>query len=113
MVYCIRKFNGTVERDHKTIKTRKMKSFNQDAFLSNVPNICWEHFVSKTDGVNYSLCEWTNLFSLTIEKHASLSQIRVSVNCSPWIKKDLETLMRTWDRLKEAAVKSKSPALMR
>ena len=28
MVYCIRKFNGAVERDHKIIKTRKMKNFN-------------------------------------------------------------------------------------
>ena len=112
MVYCIRKFNGTIEKDHKIIKTRKMKNFNQDAFLSDVSNICWEHVVSKTDDVNYSVCEWTNLFSLIIEKHAPLNQIRVSDKCSPWINKELKTLMRTRDRLKKAAVKSKSPALM-
>ena len=113
MVYCIRKFNGAVERDHKIIKTRKMKNFNQDAFLSDVSNICWEHIASKTDDVNYSVCEWTNLLSLTIEKHAPLSLIRVSEKCSPLINKELKTLMRTRDRLKKAAVKSKSPALMR
>ena len=113
MVYCIRKFNGAVERDHKIIKTRKMKNFNQDAFLSDVSNICWEHIASKTDDVNYSVCEWTNLLSLTIEKHAPLRLIRVSEKCSPWINKELKTLMRTRDRLKKAAVKSKSPALMR
>ena len=113
MVYCIRKINGTVERDHKIIKTRKIKNFNQDAFLSHVSNICWEHIVSKTDDMNYSICEWTNLFFLTIEKHAPLSQIRVSEESSPWIKRELKTLMRTRDRLKTAAVKSKSPAMMR
>ena len=32
MVYCIHKFNGAVERDHKIIKTRKMKNFSKDAF---------------------------------------------------------------------------------
>ena len=57
MVYCIHKFNGTVDSDHKIIKTRKMKNFNQDAFLSDVSNICWEHIVSKTDDGNYSACQ--------------------------------------------------------
>ena len=49
MVYCIRKFNGAVGRDHKIIKTRKMKNFDQDAFFSDVPKICWAHIVTKTD----------------------------------------------------------------
>ena len=31
MVYCIRKFNGAVEKGHKMIKTRKMKNFNEEA----------------------------------------------------------------------------------
>ena len=57
MVYCIRKFNGAVEKDHKIIKTRTIKNFNQDAFLSDVSSICWEHIASKTDDVNYSVCE--------------------------------------------------------
>ena len=90
MVYCIRKFNGAIARDHKIIKTRKMKNFNQDTFLSDISSICWEHIVSKTDNVNYSVCEWTNLFSLIIEKHAPLSRIRVSEKCSPWINEELK-----------------------
>ena len=40
MVYCIRKFNGTVEKGHKNIKTRKMKNFNEEAFLADVSGIC-------------------------------------------------------------------------
>ena len=112
MVYCIRKVNDAVQRDHKIIKSRKMKNFNPDVFQFNASSICWEHIVSITGDVNYSVCEWTNLFSLSIEKHASSCRIRVAENCSPWIDKELKTLMRTRDRLKKAAGKSKSPALM-
>ena len=63
--------------------------------------------------MNYSVFEWANLFSLTIAKYAPLSQIRVSEKCSPLLNKELKTLMRTRDRLKKVAVKTKSPALMR
>ena len=63
--------------------------------------------------MNYSFFEWTNLFSLKIEKHAPVSHIRVSEKCSPWMNKELNALMRTSDRLKKAAVKSQSSALMR
>ena len=80
MVYCIRKFNGAIERDHKVRKSRKMKNFNPDAFQFDVSNICWEHIVTIIDYVNYSVCEWTNLFSLTIEKHSPSCRIRVSEN---------------------------------
>ena len=90
-----------------------MKNFNQDAFLPDISNICWEHIVSKTDNVNYSVCEWTNLFCLIIEKHTPLSRIRVSEKCSHWINEELKKLMRTRDRLKKNAVKSQSSALMR
>ena len=70
MVYCIHQFSGAVEKDHKIIKTRKMKNFNQGSFLTDVSNICWRHVASKIDDVNYSVCEWANLLSLLIEKHA-------------------------------------------
>ena len=40
MVYCIRKFDGAVKKDHKQIKTRNCEE--QD-FLSDVSNIRWEH----------------------------------------------------------------------
>ena len=75
MIYSTHKVNGAIERDHRIMKIREMKNLNQDAFLSDIANICWDHTVSKTDNVNY--CEWTNLLSLIIEKHAPLNQISV------------------------------------
>ena len=52
MVFCIRKYNGAVEKDHKMIKTRKMKNFDKLAFLLDVSGICWEWMLNGTDDVN-------------------------------------------------------------
>ena len=48
MVYCIRKFNGAVEKGHKMIKKRKMKNFNEQAFLSDVAGINWKQRIQAT-----------------------------------------------------------------
>ena len=54
MIYCIRKFNGAVEKDHKMIKTRKMKNFNEDEFLADVSAICWEQLAPGKQSLNFS-----------------------------------------------------------
>ena len=112
MVYCIRKFNGAVEKDHKVIKTRKMKNFNEDAFLSDVSGICWELMLTETDDINTLVNNWSNLFSLIIGKHAPITEMRVSEKYCPWIDKDLRDLMHTRDKLRKAASKRKSQFLL-
>ena len=112
MVYCIRRFSGAVEKDHKQIKTRSMRNFKEDEFLSDVFGICWEHMFQHTDDINTLVNDWSALFSLIIEKHAPLREMCVSEKYYPWIDKDLKGLMMTRDRLKKAACKSKSPILM-
>ena len=67
MVYCIRKFNGAVEKSHKTIKTRKMKHFNEETFLADVSGICWEQILAETDDINLLVSCWSEMFSLIIE----------------------------------------------
>ena len=66
MVYCIRKFNGAVEKGHKKIKTRKMKNFNEEAFLADVSGICWEQMLTETDDINLLVNYWSEMFSLII-----------------------------------------------
>ena len=39
LVFCVRKFEGGVIKDHKTIKTRRMKNFNEQMFLNDVASI--------------------------------------------------------------------------
>ena len=52
MVYCVRKFNGAVEKGHRMIKSRKVKNFNEEAFLADVSGICWEQRLTGTDGID-------------------------------------------------------------
>ena len=78
MVYCLRKFNGAVEKGHKMIKTRKMKNFNENAFLPDVSGICWERILNETEDIDALVNNWSNLLSLIIEKHAPMIVMRVS-----------------------------------
>ena len=89
-----------------------MKHFKEDEFLSDVSDICWEHFFQQTDDINKLVDDWSILFALIIEKHAPLREMRLSEKYCPWINKDLKSLMQTRDRLKKAALKSKSTVLM-
>ena len=91
MVFCIRKYNGAVEKDHKMIKTRKMKNFDELAFLSDVSGICWEGMLNETDDVNVLVNRWTNLFSLIVNKHALLLKCASQRNTAPGLIRTSET----------------------
>ena len=113
MVYCTRKLNGAIEKDHKMIKTRKMKNFNEDAFLADVSAICWEQILYNTDDVNVLVSNWSSMFSLIIEKHAPMANMRVSEKYCPWINQNLKDLIRSRDKLKKAAIRNKSSIIMK
>ena len=89
-----------------------MKNFNEDAFLADVSGICWELLLTETDDINTLVNNWSNLLSLIIEKHAPITEMRVSEKYCPWIDKDLRDLMQTRDKLKKVASKRKSQFLM-
>ena len=100
MAYCIRKFNGAVEKGH-----------NMMEFLPDVAGINWEQMLYETDDINVLFNHWTSIFSLIIDKNAPLCEMCVSVKYCPWIDRDLRDLVRTRDKLKKSAVKSKSAPL--
>ena len=77
MVYCIRKLNSSFKKDHKAIKTRNMKNFSEEAFLQDVATINWQAVLGTPGDVNKLVERFSTLFSLMIEKHAPLRQIRV------------------------------------
>ena len=54
-----------------------------------------------SDDINSVVSNWSNLFSLTIDKHAPLTEMRVSEKSCPWVNKNFKGLMRTRDRLKK------------
>ena len=81
MVYCNRKFNGAVKRDHKIIKSRKMKNVSPYAFLFDVSSICWEHILKITDDVNYSVCEWTSPITCPFNPNSCVRNMRPLDRC--------------------------------
>ena len=88
-----------------------MKNFNEEAFLADVSGICWEQMLTETDDINLLVNYWSEMFSLIIEKHAPLIEMRVSEKYCPWIDKDLRDLMRTRDKLKNQQSKANPQSL--
>ena len=74
LVFCIRKFNASLQKEHKMIKSRRMKNFNEQAFLGDVAAISWEQEIGNSDDVNVLASNWSNLFTRIIEKHAPMRQ---------------------------------------
>ena len=109
---CIRKLNGSISKDHKSIKTRNMKKLYEEAFYRDVASIDWEQALGFSGDANLLVQHLSNVFSKVIEKHAPLHQIHVSEIYCLWINSDLKNLIRTRDRLKRSAVKHKSQHLM-
>ena len=62
--------------------------------------------------MNSAVEEWTHLLSLIIEKHAPLRTMSVLDKVTPWLTTELKKLASSRDKLKIAAVKSKSSILM-
>ena len=77
MVFCVRKFNGAVDKDINLIKIRKMKHFNEEAFLADVSGICWERLLNDNDDINVLVKKWSGLFSMVIDKYLPLCNMRV------------------------------------
>ena len=113
IIFCMRKLNAFNSSGHKTIRTRNMKKFNEEAFLADVAKDPWDRAVSVTDDVDSMVEAWSYLFSFFIEKYAPIRDIRVSDRNCPWVNSELKAMMKSRDRLKKAAVSAKSESLMR
>lgn len=103
---------GSTKRQRKTISTRKLKNFNSDNFLSDLGQIDWDNIVSSSKDINEAVNKWSYLLSLVIEKHAPLTEFKVSDKYSPWLTKEFKALACTRDKLKSLAIKNNSSILM-
>ena len=89
-----------------------MKNFNEQLFLKDVVSINWVKALDQTDDVNVLVSNWPRLFSLVIEKHAPVKNMRVSDKYCPWVNADLRALIKSRDKLKLAVCKNKSTLFM-
>ena len=90
MVFCVRKFKDGVLKDHKKIKTLRMKNVSEHMLLADVACINWIRALCQTDGINIFVSNWSSLFSSVIENHAPVQKMQVSDNYCPWVNADLK-----------------------
>ena len=62
LVYCLRKVNGARRKDHKVIKPKSMKIFDETAFLADVSRISWDGAVSRPVNINVFVDDWSKIF---------------------------------------------------
>ena len=54
------------------------ESFNETAFLTDVSQSNWDRIVGRPIDLNVLVDDWSNLFSMIIDKHAPITPMRVS-----------------------------------
>ena len=112
VVYCSRKFRGAFTKDHKLILCRKLKNFDQQNFLRDVSNMPWDIIVRSCGTLDENIDNFIEVLLLLIERDAPLQQRRVSQKYCPWLTSDFHKLRKSRDKLKKAAIKSKSNYIM-
>ena len=85
---------------------------NEEAFLRDLSVYDCSRTLYCSEDINVIVEKWISMLSFIIETHAPIMQKRVSERYSPWLSSSLRNLLRSRDKLKVAAVKSKSEILM-
>ena len=67
MVFCVRKLRAALEKNHKVIQARSMKTFNEKAFVVDVASIYWGQIACQCTKIDLAVQEWSNVFSSIIE----------------------------------------------
>ena len=70
--YAIRKFQGGSKRQHKVIKTRQMKHFDENAFFQDLALIDWKTHLRSSADISTIVNTITSLISGVIQKYAPL-----------------------------------------
>ena len=97
LVYAVRKFRGGVTKQHKVIKTRQMKNFDKELFLSDLASVDWQSLLHCSTDINVVVEEGTSVLALIRQKDAPVLERRVSERYSPWLTPDLKRMFRSRD----------------
>ena len=112
LVFAIRKFQCGFKRQRKFIRTRRMKNFNEEAFLLDMQSFDWQFLLKSSSDIGEIVHNFTSVLSAIIQKHAPMVDRRVSDKYSPWMSSDLKRVIKARDKIKIAAVKNISEFLM-
>ena len=104
---------GHLQKNHKLILCRKLKNSNCQNFLNDVSNMPWDIIVTSCRTLDENIDEFIEALALLIERHAPHQLRRVSQKYCPWLTSEFNKLRKSReDKLKKAAIKSKSNYLM-
>ena len=78
-----------------------MNKCDEGQFLTDVASVCWESGVTQKNDEDILVKNWPALFSMIIDKHAPITQMRVCKKCCHWLNQELTALMRNSDRMKK------------
>ena len=83
LAYAIRKFQGGSKRQHRVIKTRQMKHFDDKSVLQYLALVDWKTHLRSSADINTIVETFTSLISGVIRKYAPLVERRVSERYTP------------------------------
>ena len=112
LVFAIRKFQCGFKRQRKFIRTRRMRNLNEEAFLLDMRSFDWQLLLKSSSDIGEIVHNFTSFLSAIMQKHEPMVEKRVSDKYSPWMSSYRKRLFKTRDKIKIAAVKSKSEFLM-
>ena len=84
MVFCVRKFEVGVLKDHKTIKTRRVENFNEQMFLTDVASINWIRALGQTDDINILVSNWPISFHRSSRNMPLFKRCESRISIAPW-----------------------------
>ena len=104
LIFAIRKIHVVVKQAANTIEIRNMKKFNEQNFLRDLSNQCWDYVYFYADNPNDMWKIWKQLFLEVLNKHAPLQTKRIRSRKTPCLTNDIKNLINTRDSLKRKAV---------
>ena len=84
----------------KTVSVRNFKDFDRNEFLDDLKMAYFDEIKNYTTDANDMLLIWKNLYIDILNKHASITNIRLKGSTLPYMTKDLKNVIRQRDYLK-------------
>ena len=71
-----------------------MKNFNEQHFLEDLSQVKWREIINNANNIDDAVQNWTKIFTVILNKHASVLNRRVSDKYTPWLNSDFFTLTK-------------------
>ena len=108
LIYCVfgKGKLSVKSQSHKCKVVRSYKNFDEERLRQDIENIAWDP-VYKAPDLETMYDRFLSLLYSVIDRHAPMRKVRVKQKESPWMTRDILTMIRDRDKLKIKAKRSK------